>query len=265
MMTRTTAALGALLGVSLLVNALAFDRLSKQEPVKPAARPATPAGEARVADGPIPSDPDAKLDRIIQDVAKLRRDVEEIKAAGGGRPDPVERALAAGAPQASPTGVDPSVAEIITEQEVFDAYWRNLRKIQGVRGQLDEASYLKAVLDATTEFLALSEPARSRFVEMAKVIAADAQRLAKQFEEERKAIQWNAQDPKGSREQWDALTAKYQAEVKAAGSRLSSTLDLSQPRQKQFSTNTDRWIRDLTPEGLRFDRGWGGDRGRFGN
>jgi len=46
-------------------------------------------------------------------------------------------------------------------------------------------------------------------MEVARSISADAERLAKQFDQERKAIAFNRDNPGASRDQWEALTKKY--------------------------------------------------------
>ena len=265
-MSRATIALSVILGVSLLVNAMALQRLSQQEASKPEPAKASSAPKPESSSDPLPlasSSDGAKLDRLIRDVADLRREVENMKPVDA--PAGTSKPRSPLPPLSSPSSgsLDPKVAELLAEQDKFDVFWKDLKSIQGVRSQLDEPTYLQAVLSSTVDYLMLAEPARSRFIEIAKSIAADAVRLGKQFEEERKAINFDPANPRASRDQWETLMKKYRSELTGASDRLKSQLDLGQPSHKQFAAKADSWITSyLAPDWARnWDRPWRGPGG----
>jgi hypothetical protein len=257
-MKKLTLLLAAALGVSLLINVMTFQRLSKGDAPRPAAKKnGNGNGHAPMAgdDEPAPVVTGDKMDYLIHEVAKLRREVADMKASGPAAAAAPSKPASNPSTPAAPAR-DPEIAAILAEQDRFNQFWGDLGKLSGARKQLDDARYVQAVLDSTADFLGLAEPQRSQFTETARLSIADLQKANKDYQEASKTIQWDKANPKQSQEQWNAVNKAYKDAQAAAYDRIKSQLDSSQPRQKQFMGQVDSWARYIVPWG----GGWRGEQ-----
>ena len=216
-----TLALTALLAASLLVNVMTLKRISNEDAPRVAAKKngtvANGNGHATAAaDEPAPVVTGDKMDHLIHEVARLRREVADLRESA-----PATGAAAASKPAASSAPL--------------------------ARKQLDEARYLQATFDSTADFLGLAEPQRSQFAETTKLAIADLDRVNKEYQEAGKGIQWDKANPKQGQDQWAAVNKAYKDGLAAAHDRIKSQLDASQPRQKQFMAQIETWMRYVAP------------------
>ena len=246
-----TLALTALLAASLLVNVMTLKRISNEDAPRVAAKKngtvANGNGHATAAaDEPAPVVTGDKMDHLIHEVARLRREVADLRESA-----PATGAAAASKPAASSAPLapprDPEIAAILAEQDRFTQFWADLGKLSGARKQLDEARYLQATFDSTADFLGLAEPQRSQFAETTKLAIADLDRVNKEYQEAGKGIQWDKANPKQGQDQWAAVNKAYKDGLAAAHDRIKSQLDASQPRQKQFMAQIETWMRYVAP------------------
>ncbi len=235
-----TLVLASMLGISLIVNALALSRLAKQPETKPGTKATSRGADAPEEKQPEITTPaptgDARIDAVLRELTLVRREIAELKGSTGSKPV---------SPSTAPSSStkDPSVAEILDEADKLNKFWGDLGKLAGARDQLDETKYTQAVLDQTADFLGLVEPTRSAFASAAKLAFTDYDRARKEMQEAQKLINWGKEaDRKLAQEQYEALQARYRESVNAANERVKSQLDLTQPRQKQFASKLESWM-----------------------
>jgi hypothetical protein len=232
---RVTWTLAAALACSLLVNAMTIHRLGRRAP-EPPAMPA-----ARVVDAPAPAgrEPSPVVDRtdaVLAELARLRREVAELRA---GRPAELS------APP-SPSAWEGDLARVLAEQDRWQSLWSDLDKLSGARrsGLIDEALHARGVVERTADFLGLAEPQRGAFIEAAREALRDVEKARAELEQAMRA------EPRPPREESQAAFAAYRARQSAATERLSAQLDPSQPSQKQFSAQLAQWLRSATRDGF---------------
>jgi hypothetical protein len=236
--------LGILLAVSTLLNVVAFQRMNAP------ARPSGPTAAAPVPDRAVPAPlPPDRTDQVLRELAALRREVAELKGSA-----PPAEAPAPGAPRPAPSAPsatidDPQVAEVLSEQEHFRTFWKDLDRVFKARGKIDEAKYFETVLDMTLDYLTLPAPARARFSESARVAAAEFAGVRKEQDDARRALPPRDKDNAASVDaQRRAIDARFLEQSKAVIDRVRGQLDLQQPRHSEFSTRIDRWLRELGPK-----------------
>jgi hypothetical protein len=241
------ATLAILLAVSALLNVIAFQRRNEPE------RPGAPAGREPRGESAAAA-PD-RSDQVLRELAALRREIAEIK----GVPPPPETAVAPAAPAAgprpaapalSPAAVDdPQVAEVLSEQEHFRTFWRDLDRVFNARGKIDEGKYFDTVLDVTLDYLGLPESARPRFTETARISAAELARLRKDHDDARRALPQKDKDNAAAVDaQKRELDLRLKEQSKAAVDRVRLQLDPAQVRHTEFSGRIDRWLREIAPK-----------------
>ena len=243
-MAKLALALSAFLGVSLLVNVMTFKRLSNGEAPRTAPKKnGTAPAPALVNDAPAPVVTGDKTDHLIRELATLRREVAELKAAS---PSTATKSPPAGVAPSTPAR-DPEIAAILAEQDRFTQFWGDLGKLSTARKQIEENRYVQAVIDSTAQFIGLVEPQASHFSESAKAAIVELERANKEYQEAGKTIVHDRTNPKLYQEQWNAVNKRYKEAQAAATDLVKAQLDASQSRQKQFMSNLDGWFRYLAP------------------
>lgn len=239
--------LGICLAVSALLNFVAFQRMG--EPSRPAAVAAPSAREPRGEAVSLPAD---RADQVLRELAALRREVAEMK----GLPPPPEaaapgaaRPVSAPAATGSATFDDPQVAEVLSEQEHFRAFWRDLDRVFNARGKIDETKYFDTVLDVTLDYLGVADPLRVRFSETARVSAADLARVRKEYDDARRALPPRDKDNAATVDaQRREMDARFRDMALAVTDRVKGQLDVKQPRHAEFASRIDRWLREIAPK-----------------
>ncbi len=246
---RTVAVLlGVLLGVSGLLNVVAFRKLNEDPPRPGSSGPAPALPEGR----PVSAAPGAdRSDLVLRELAALRREVAELRGVpppvAAPPPDAGAASASAAAPPVATIG-DPEVAEILNEQTQFRAFWKDLERVFDARGKIDEAKYFETVLDATADYLGIPANARSRFAEMTRVSITDVVQYRQDYEDARRALPSRTSENAAAYDaQRRAMDTRYRDQMKLTVDRMKTQLDLNQARHVEFSGRIDRWLRELAP------------------
>lgn len=233
-MGRVTWTLAAALACSLLVNAMMVHRLGRRAPGT-SAPPAARSVDVPAAPGREPSPAVDRTDAVLAELARLRREVAELRAGRPAEPS---------AP--SPAAWEGDLGRVLAEQDRWQSLWTDLDKLSGARrsGLIDEALHARGVVERTADFLGLSEPQRGAFIEAAREALRDVDRARAELEQAMRA------EPRPTREESQAVFGTYRARQTAATERLAAQLDPSQPSQKQFSAQLSPWLRSATRDGF---------------
>lgn len=237
-MNRTNLIMGILLGASLLVNVAILARPSgekggAQAPNRPRPFVAEPQPVAVTTSG---LSNDAKMDRVLSELDRLRREVSAIRTTAG--------KTSANPTEAGPTllgSTSPRLAELLGQGNRNQQFWKDLETLSEARDSMSEEEYRQFLLSASADFLELAEPARSQFVEAARAAATELERARREHTEALKALPKAEMNPKGFEESW----AKLAEAEKRAKAQVKPFLSSDQPRHKHFRKNLDQWFSHL--------------------
>jgi hypothetical protein len=244
-MTKLTAVLGLLLGVSVLINGLTFVELSKlraKSPVATKSRPGDPTSAAPsiASDAPIAADNGA----ILNELRQLRSDVAALRDGKGSSGSPVHAPGQPGAADLSdlPPSVasDPAVAKLLAEQEVLNKLWKDLGKLSALQKSLGDEKYKQLVMRMTGDFLGLDAAARAGFEAASAQMMSEYESATKTLQDATKTMTYDQKDPGVYQRQYAELMKHYNDSRKIAETRLDSYLT-SAPRHQQFKQNLQTW------------------------
>ncbi len=250
-MTKLSAALGVLLGVSVLVNGLTFAALTKLRAKQPAAPSAKSRGDSAAtpstADGPVAAD----NSEILKELRALRGEVASIREGRGssstahpGGSNPPGVTDTSDLPP-SVTG-DPAVAKLLAEQEALNKLWKDLQKVSALQKSLGDEKYRQLVTKMTAEFLGLDASTRPAFETAATQMISELDAAAKAMQESYKTITYDQKDPGSYQRQYSEITKRYNESRKAAESRLDPYFTTA-ARHTQFKQNLQTWGWYLNP------------------
>lgn len=239
-MKTSTAVLGGLLAVSVMLNLVALTRLKGVEKVEPA--PVRPAGTTRTAPAPSAAVAAPSLPGLPAAATPV---VPASPAPPTGAVDPEPQAFSA-------ITSDPQVAAVLEAQAEHGRLWRDLDRVFKARDRLDEAKYLGTVMEATTEFLRLPAPQRPLFAQTARTAAEEVARARADHEAAKQSLppkdKTNPAAYEAYRLQKDALDRRLEERSRAAAEVVKGRLDLGDPRHAEFASRLDRWLRNLAPK-----------------
>ena len=268
-MTKLCAALGVLLGVSILVNGLTFAELSKlrsKQPGAPTAKSRTDSAAAPSAtDGPVAAD----NSEILKELRALRSEVASIRegrgSATGGTHSNGHNPPGVTDTNDLPPSVtgDPAVAKLLAEQEALNKLWKDLQKVSGLQKSLGEEKYRQLVTKMTAEFLGLDDAHKSGFETAAGQMISELDAAAKAMQEAYKTMTYDQKDPNSYQRQYAEVTKRYNEARKTAESRLDPYLTTS-GRHQQFKQNLQTWGWYLNPNQWGDYSQWGATPGMGG-
>jgi hypothetical protein len=205
-----------------------------------ASAPPYPAPAEPSATAALPEPPqrdDASIRKILEGIADLRRDVDELRSAPR-----YDFAASAGW---TPGHQDPKVATVLAGQAEFKAFWSDLREVFKARPKLDADDYSRVVMDSTVGFLGFhTDEDRDRFKTATRSALDEIGRIRQEHK--------NAQaylPPKENKALYDQqrklLQDRTQAQLKEARGLVRRELDLKSPRQREFADRLDSWLDEL--------------------
>jgi len=214
-MNRAGTVLGALLAVSVIVNAVLVLRARPRDGARPATG-GTPAPETTAPPPSVACGHEAEIER-------LKREVADLKSRDGARPS--DRTLR-----------DQAVVALQQEQEKLSAFWTEQERLAKERG--GEAV---GAITAAVDFLELPDGPRTQFFDAARTTFADVDRARVEFE----AVARRVTEAGGSvNDDPDCIAAnqRLHERLRTASARLRGTLDRTNPRQNGFAGNMERWV-----------------------
>jgi hypothetical protein len=215
---RTAIVLGGLLAVSAVANAVLVLRARPRGEVRPAGPGAPPAPGSSDAPPSLACGHEAEI-------ARLRREVADLKSRDGARPS--DRTLR-----------DQAVVALQQEQEKQSEFWAAQERGVKEGGGVPNAD---AAITAAIEFLELPDGPRTQFFDTARTTFADVDRARGELE----AVARRVTEAGGSANDdpdWIAANQRLHERLRTASARLRGTLDRANPRQNGFAANMERWV-----------------------
>lgn len=261
-MRKSTLVLGALLGISALVNILALSRLSQ--------RPDAPAKSDRKSSGAVAGSREAEkvyisdnadTRAILKELREMRAELASLKGGGSAdsdlaSADGVQPRVAGGSDLPAAVRDDPALMELMREQEALGKLWKDLGKLWGLQKSLGDAKYKDLVLKVTSDFLQIDPGQAAAFASAAERMQQELEAAMKEYQEAYKGITWDQNDKESWQRVYKELSDKYQARQKQAMSQLDGLLGDS-PRHKQFREQAATWAYYLNPKGNAWQGDWG--------
>ncbi len=193
---------------------------------------------------------DPRIGRILEEIASLRR---ETSVSGGGREgsiaSPSSPVPLSPLPLATvAVSADPEVERVLLAQADFRRFWKEIEDVFDAKDKLDPEKYRSTVLEATADYLLLTEPSRSQFLREAEIAAADMAATRREYYESRDQLPpRDPANPSLYETQKDALSARYKEGRQKAAERVTRLLDPQSRRHQEFSHKVDKWLREMTP------------------